>query len=77
VITNVPGPQLPLYLLEAPLLEIYPVVPLFDGQALGIALFSYHDGLFWGFNTDWDHVHDLHDFVDALALEFSELRKGS
>jgi WS/DGAT/MGAT family acyltransferase len=77
VITNVPGPQLPLYLLEAPLLEIYPVVPLFDGQALGIALFSYHDGLFWGFNTDWDHLHDLHDFVDALALEFSELRKGS
>jgi hypothetical protein len=53
------------------------VVPLFDNTALGVALFSYHDGLFWGFNSDWDRMHDLHDFVDALALEFTELRKES
>jgi WS/DGAT/MGAT family acyltransferase len=77
VVTNVPGPRVPLYLLEAPLLEIYPVVPLFDNTALGVALFSYHDGLYWGFNSDWDRMHDLHDFVDALALEFTELRKES
>lgn len=77
VVTNVPGPRRPLYLLEAPLLEIYPSVPLFSNQALGIALFSYHEGLFWGLNSDWDRMHDLHDLVDALALEFAELCKAT
>ncbi len=76
VVTNVPGPRIPLYLCGAPLLEPYPVVPLYSNQALAIALFSYHGGLYWGFNSDWDRVPDLHDFVDALALHFQELRKA-
>jgi WS/DGAT/MGAT family acyltransferase len=76
VVTNVPGPPLPLYLLEAPLLEIYPAVPLFTNQALGIALFSYHEGLHFGLNSDWDRLPDLHDFADDLGLEFEELRKA-
>jgi len=75
VVTNVPGPAMPLFLLEAPLLEIYPVVNLFRNQALGVALFGYHDGLFWGVNSDWDRVPDLHDFVEALGASFQELEK--
>jgi hypothetical protein len=74
-VTNVPGPPVPLYLLEAPLLEAYPVVPLFANQAVGVALFSYDRGLYWGVNSDWDRVPDLHDLIDDLALEFTELRK--
>jgi len=77
VVTNVPGPGVPLFLLEAPLLEIYPVVPLFRNQALGVALFGYHDGLFWGVNSDWDRVADLHDFVEGLVRSFDELAKGA
>jgi WS/DGAT/MGAT family acyltransferase len=77
VVTNVPGPDVPLYLCGAPLLEPYPVVPLYSNQALAIALFSYHGGLYWGFNSDWDRIPDLHELVDALALHFQELCKAA
>ena len=73
VVTNVPGPQFPLYFLGARLLECYPVVPLFNSLALGIALFSYDGRLFWGFNADWDAVPDLHDLVGAVEREFTTL----
>ncbi|MCG8590448.1 MAG: wax ester/triacylglycerol synthase family O-acyltransferase [Proteobacteria bacterium] len=75
VVTNVPGPDRPVYLNGARLLASYPLVPLFENQALGIALFSYADGLYWGFNADWDAVPDLHDFVQAVEREFETLRK--
>jgi hypothetical protein len=55
------------------LLAPYPSVPLFTNQALGIALFSYRDGLFWGVSADWDAVPDLHDFVEALEAGFADL----
>jgi len=74
VVTNVPGPQMPLYLLEAPLRESYPMVPLFENQAIGVALFSYAGGLYWGVSADWDAIPDLHDFVTALQDEFQGLR---
>lgn len=77
VVTNVPGPQLPLYLLGARMIAPYPLVPLFNNQALGIALFSYDGRLCWGFNADWDLVPDLHDFVDAVAESFEELRQSA
>jgi hypothetical protein len=73
VVTNVPGPQIPLYLLGARMLETYPVVPLFESQGLGIALFSYAGGLYWGFNADWDNYPDLHDLVVAVDQAFREL----
>ena len=74
VVTNVPGPPCPLYLLGAKMVEIYPLVPLFGGQALGIALFSYDGGLHWGLNADWEAMPDLHDLVGAVEEEFAELR---
>ncbi len=77
VVTNVPGPQMPVYLLGARMLEVYPLVPLFVNQAVGIALFSYDGGLFWGFNSDWDAVPDLHELVEAVEHEFSLLRRAA
>jgi diacylglycerol O-acyltransferase len=73
VVTNVPGPPVPLYLLGARLLHSYPMVPLFSNQALGIALFSYTDSLYWGINADWDALPDLHDFADAIERGFEDL----
>jgi diacylglycerol O-acyltransferase / wax synthase len=73
IVTNVPGPPVPLYLLGARLLEGYPLVPLFENQALGVALFSYGDHLFWGFNGDWDLVPDLNHFADDVEASFDEL----
>lgn len=75
VVTNVPGPQVPVYLSGARMLASYPLVPLFQNQALGVALFSCDGELFWGFNADWDAVPDLHDFVLAVEHEFEALRK--
>ncbi len=77
VITNVPGPQFPTYLLGAQMRTVYPLVPLYKNQALGIALFSYNGRLFWGFNADWDAVPDLHDLVNAVAREFELLRAAA
>jgi hypothetical protein len=73
IITNVPGPQFPLYILDARLLEAYPLVPLFENQGLGVALFSYDGQLCWGFNADWDLVPDLHTFVADVEASFAEL----
>ncbi len=73
VVTNVPGPQIPLYLLGARMTEAYPLVPLFENHGLGIALFSYSGGLYWGFNSDWDLFPDLHEFVIAVDAAFREL----
>ena len=77
VVTNVPGPQVPLYLLGAPLKEIFPMVPLFSNQALGVALFSYDGALHWGVSADWDEVPDLHAFIEALEDSFDELRAAA
>jgi WS/DGAT/MGAT family acyltransferase len=73
VVTNVPGPPFSVALQGAALSEIYPLVPLFSNQALGIALFSYNGSLYWGFNADWDAVPDLHEVVLAVEQEFNEL----
>ena len=75
VVTNVPGPPVPVFMSGARLLESYPLVPLFTNQALGIALFSYDGGLHWGFNADWDAVPDLHDLAMGLDEEFERLLK--
>jgi WS/DGAT/MGAT family acyltransferase len=74
IITNVPGPPFPLYMLGAPLKAIYPMVPLMQNQNLGIALFSYCGGLYWGFNADWESFPDVHEFVEDLEASFDELK---
>ncbi|MEN8182280.1 MAG: wax ester/triacylglycerol synthase family O-acyltransferase [Myxococcota bacterium] len=77
VVTNVPGPQLPLYLLGARMGESYPMLNLLMNHSLGVALFSYHGRLHWGFMADWDLVPDLHDFVDAIHESFDELCRAA
>ncbi len=74
-VTNVPGPDVPLYLLGARLEAMYPVLPLGVDQSIGIALLSYDGGLHWGLNADWDRVPDLHDLALGLGASFEELEK--
>jgi WS/DGAT/MGAT family acyltransferase len=76
-VTNVPGPQIPLYLLGCEMKTTYPVVPLFQNVALVVGLFSYNGGLFWGFTADWETVPDLHDFVVAVEDSFRELQDAA
>jgi diacylglycerol O-acyltransferase len=77
IVTNVPGPQIPLYLEGAPMRTSYPVVPLFANLALVVGLFSYNGGLYWGVNADWEHIPDLHDFIVALEDSFRELQRAA
>jgi WS/DGAT/MGAT family acyltransferase len=75
VVTNIPGPPLPLYLLDAPMEAIFPLVPIMRNQKFGIALFSYNKGLFWGFNADWEGFPDVHEFVEDLEAQFAEYQQ--
>lgn len=77
IVTNVPGPQFPLYLLGARLLTGFPQAPLFENQGLGIAIFSYCGSLGFGFNADRDVVPDLEDFAAAVAKGFRELARAA
>ncbi|MDX2170882.1 MAG: wax ester/triacylglycerol synthase family O-acyltransferase, partial [Deltaproteobacteria bacterium] len=74
VVTNVPGPQLPLYLMSARMLDNYGLIPLTDYLCLGIVLFSYDGQLCWGFTCEWDLLPDLHDFVLDIRAAFDELK---
>ena len=72
-VTNVPGPQIPIYLLDA-LLEVqYPMVPLWTNHGVGIALFSYKGEIAWGVVADSDSVTDLDRFMGYLDEAFAEL----
>ena len=77
VVTNVPGPQVPLYMLGARMLDNFGQVPLTDYLGLGIVLFSYAGKLCWGFTADWDLVPDLHQVVVATEAAYAELREAA
>ena len=74
IVSNVPGPPFPLFILGSRMLAAYPLVTLLANQALGIAVFSYDGRLQFGFNADWDLVPDLHDLVLDVERAFDELR---
>ena len=77
IVTNVPGPQVPLYMTGAKLLQMFPQVPLLENTGLGVALFSYDGKLFWGFNADPSLVPDLPYFVKAIRKSFDELKEAT
>ncbi len=72
-IANVPGPQAPVYLRGARLIEAYGTVPLARSGGLGIAMFSYDGKLCIGVNADYDRVADLDVFTALLAESIAEL----
>jgi len=80
VITNVPGPQQPLYAGDALMLATYPVMPLARWQAVSIGVTSYDGGVYFGLNADRVAMPDLdvlgHCLVDSLA-ELVESRDAS
>jgi diacylglycerol O-acyltransferase / wax synthase len=77
VVTNVPGPQIPMYMAGARMLEMYPNVPLTDNLGLGIALLSYDGHIYWGFSADYDVVPDLEEFVAGTRDALAELMRAA
>jgi diacylglycerol O-acyltransferase len=76
-VTNVPGPQFPMYLLEAPMLANYPIVPLWSQHGLGLALFSYNGTMAWGIHADFDAVPDTASVTSAIQNAMAELLTAS
>ena len=73
IVTNVPGPQFPLYMLGSRMRAMVPQVPLLENIGLGIALMSYDGQVFWGFTADYDLVPDLDHFAVLIERSFAEL----
>ena len=77
VVTNVPGPQFPLYLLGRRLEILYPVVPLAQRQALGIAVMSYDGHLGFGLLGDYDALPDIEEIADDLRTAIAALARAA
>ncbi len=73
-ITNVPGPQLRLYSLGAPLVEVLPLVPLFAGHTIGIAVVTYAGQMVFGLNADRMAAPDVGVLAEGITNAFSELQ---
>jgi diacylglycerol O-acyltransferase / wax synthase len=73
VVTNVPGPQVELYLLGRRMRGLYPVVPLALKQALGIAIMSYNGRLGFGLLADFDALPDLEELAEQLEGAIDDL----
>lgn len=73
VVTNVPGPQQPLYVLGRKLRALYPMVPLAENTALGIAIMSYNGQLNFGLTADFDALEDVDTLADELYSAIEEL----
>jgi diacylglycerol O-acyltransferase / wax synthase len=73
VVTNVPGPQEPVYAAGARLVETYPVLPLREPRALAIGATSYDGRVFYGINADRDAVGDVDVLASCLAEALEEL----
>jgi diacylglycerol O-acyltransferase len=72
-ITNVPGPQFPLYAAGARMTESYPVQPLLPGHALAIGVTSYDGGVYFGLNGDRDALPDLDVLGQCVTEALEEL----
>jgi diacylglycerol O-acyltransferase / wax synthase len=73
VVTNVPGPQIPLYLAGRRMIDPFPMVPLAKNQGLGIALLSYAGRINFGLVGDYDVMWDLDDFANDVHESLAEL----
>jgi hypothetical protein len=77
VVTNVPGPQFPLYVQGRELEALYPMVPLAENTALGIAIMSYHGQLNFGLLADRDALPDLERLAEGLRAAITELARAA
>ncbi len=77
VCTNVPGPQIPLYLLGHKLLQCYPYVPIGGEMAVNCAILSYNGMAYFGFSGDVHAAPDLRRMEKLLQEGFTELRNAA
>ena len=73
IVTNIPGPQMPLYVLGHQLEDLFPVAFLPAGHALAVAIMSYNGGIDYGLLGDYDAMPDIDVFAEGLEEALAEL----
>ena len=74
VVSNVPGPQSPLYMAGAKLVANYPVSVITDGMGLNITVMSYNGRMDYGIVVDRDQMPDVDNLMKWLQEELDALR---
>ena len=77
LVTNVPGPQFPLYVLGRRMRAIFPVPFLAGDRALAIAIMSYDGGMNFGLLGDFDALADLDVLVEGIEGSLAELQAAA
>ena len=74
-VTNVPGPQAPLYYFGSQIEEIWPLVPIAASHAIGLAVFSYDGTLYFCLNVDRDSCRDVDVLARGIESSIAELNE--
>jgi diacylglycerol O-acyltransferase / wax synthase len=77
VVTNVPGPQQPVYAAGARMTEVFPIPPLGPGRAVSIGLTSYDGGVYFGINGDRDAMYDIGVLAGLVEEALADLVEAS
>ena len=75
VVSNVPGPRIPLYLGGAKVEAMYPIGPVHEMCGLNITLFSYNEMVYVGLNADRGLVPDVEDVATGICESIQDLAK--
>ena len=73
IVTNIPGPQMPLYVLGRKLEDLFPIAFLPEDHALAIAIMSYNGGLDFGLLGDYDALPDIELIAEGIEASLAEL----
>ena len=73
VVSNVPGPRMPVYLLGAECVEVLPAIPLSEGHALSIGVFTLRDSVCFGAYADPEALPQVRELPAALSVATLEL----
>jgi hypothetical protein len=77
VVSNVPGPQVPLYMDGARLVLTFPLMPLAETCGLSVAVTSLSGVMGFGLTADWDAIPEIDAVADALLASIEELLKAA
>lgn len=77
IVSNVPGPQIPLYMAGARMVVTFPVMPLAETMALSVAITSLSGIMGFGFTGDWDAMPDIELLADGVLASVEELKKSA
>jgi hypothetical protein len=77
IVTNVPGPQIPLYVLGRELEEVFPVAFLPENHALAVAIMSYNGKVGFGLLADYDSMEDIEFVSSGINDSLAELEAAA